>query len=215
MDLRTTIMGGVAKQLGHPSGVRGRLVAAALNRGNRRFVHAAAQALEARAGSVVADVGFGGGIGLKFLLGEVGESGQVHGVEVSETMLSSAARRYRREVASGRLLLHPASASQLPFGDGALHGVLTVNTVYFIADLHLAAVELARVIESSGRIVIGLGDPDVMGKMPFTRTGFRLRPVPEVIDTLRSAGLAVEHRRISKSTNAPHLLIATQPPSHG
>ena len=215
MNLRATIMGGVAKQLGHPSGVRGRLVGAALNRGNRRFVHAAAQALEAHAGSVVADVGFGGGIGLKFLLAEVGESGQVHGVEVSETMLSSAARRYRRQLATGRLRLHSAPVSQLPFDDGALQGVLTVNTVYFIADLDVAAVELARVIESSGRIVVGLADPDVMEKMPFTRTGFRLRPVPEVIDTLRGAGLAIEHRRISDSANAPHLLIATQPPLRG
>ena len=215
MNLRATIMGGVAKQLGHPSGVRGRLVGAALNRGNRRFVHAAAQALEAHAGSVVADVGFGGGIGLKFLLAEVGESGQVHGVEVSETMLSSAARRYRRQLATGRLRLHSAPVSQLPFDDGALQGVLTVNTVYFIADLDVAAVELARVIESSGRIVVGLADPDVMEKMPFTRTGFCLRPVPEVIDTLRGAGLAIEHRRISDSSNAPHLLIATQPPLRG
>jgi arsenite methyltransferase len=215
MNFRATVMGGVARQLGHPSGMRGRLIGAALNRGNRRFVQDAAQALEARAGAVVADVGFGGGIGLKFLLADVGESGQVHGVEVSETMLSSAARRYRRQLATGRLLLHSASASQLPFGDGALQGVLTVNTVYFIADLDLAAVELARVIEGSGRIVIGLGDPEVMEKMPFTRTGFRLRPVPEVIDTLRGVGLTVEHRRISDSANAPHLLIATRPPFCG
>lgn len=215
MKLGAAVMGGVAKQLGHPSGVRGRLIGAALNRGNRRFVHAATQALETRAGAKVADVGFGGGIGLKFLLAEVGRSGQVHGVEVSETMLSSAARRFRRQLATGQLVLHSASASQLPFGDGALQGVLSVNTVYFIDDLNSAAVELARVIENSGRIVIGLADPDVMGKLPFTRTGFRLRPLPEVIDTLRGAGLTVDHRRISDSANAPHLLIATRPPLPG
>src|ERR1700760_5131170 len=110
MTLRAAVLGGVAKQLGHPSGVRGRLIGAALNRGNRRFVHAAAQALDARPGAVVADIGFGGGIGLTYLLAGVGRSGHVHGVEVSETMLSSAARRYRRQVAAGRLLLHPASA---------------------------------------------------------------------------------------------------------
>lgn len=208
MNLRAAVMGGVATQLGHPSGVRGRLVGAALNRGNRRFVQTAAQALEARPGAAVADVGFGGGIGLKCLLGEVGESGQVHGVEVSETMLGSAARRYRRQLATGRLVLHSASMLQLPFNDDALQGVLTVNTVYFVAELERAAAELARVIDSSGRIVIGVAEPDVMAKLPFTRTGFRLRPVPEVIDTLRGVGLAVEHRRISNNIGAPHLLIA-------
>jgi arsenite methyltransferase len=51
----------------------------ALNRGNRRFVSAAVQALRPDA-AVFADVGFGGGAGLKFLLDSVGQSGRVHGV---------------------------------------------------------------------------------------------------------------------------------------
>ncbi len=63
-------------------------------------------------------------------------------------------------------------------------------------------------INRQGRLVIGLADPAVMAKMPFTGHGFHLRPVPEVIDTLRSTGLTVEHRQISEGANAPHLLIA-------
>jgi arsenite methyltransferase len=205
-------MAGIAKQLGHPNGVRGRLVGVVLNRGNRRFVSAAVQALQPDASAVVADIGFGGGVGLKFLLDSVGPSGRVHGVEISDTMLSSATRRYRRDIAAGRLALHAGSLTQLPFADGALNGVLTVNTIYFIAELDRAFTELARVVGSSGRIVVGLADPDVMAKMPFTGHGFHLRPVPEVIDRLRGAGLAVEHRRISQGDDAPHLLIAAPIP---
>jgi SAM-dependent methyltransferase len=205
-------MAGIAKQLGHPSGVRGRLVGVALNRGNRRFVRAAVQALQPEDGSAVVDVGFGGGVGLKFLLDSLGSSGRVHGVEVSETMLSQAARRYRRDIATGRLALHTASMTQLPFADGTLNGVLTVNTIYFVAELDPAFTELARVIDNSGRIVIGLADPDAMAKMPFTGHGFYLRPVPDVINTLRSAGLTVKHRRVSEDDGAPHLLIATPTP---
>ena len=163
---------------------------------------------------MVADVGFGGGVGLKFLLDGVGQSGRVHGVEVSETMLGNAARRFRRDIAAGRLVLHEGSLTRLPFADGALKGVLTVNTIYFVADLDRAFTELARVVGSSGRIVVGVADPDVMKRMPFTGHGFALRPVSEVIDTLRGAGLAVEQRRISQSDDAPHLLIATPAPPH-
>ncbi|WP_425171781.1 class I SAM-dependent methyltransferase [Mycobacterium sp.] len=163
---------------------------------------------------MVADVGFGGGVGLKFLLGSVCQSGRVHGVEVSDTMLRNAAHRYRRDIAAGRLTLHNASLTQLPFTDGALNGILTVNTIYFIAELDCAFTELARVVGSSGRIVIGLADPDAMARMPFTGHGFHLRPVPQVIDTLCGAGLTVEHRRIDQGDNASHLLIATPTPSH-
>jgi SAM-dependent methyltransferase len=208
MGVRDAVMAGIAKQLGHPTGLRGRLVGAALNRGNRRFVSTAAQALQPDEGSAVADVGFGGGVGLKFLLDSVGPSGSVHGVEVSETMLSQAAGRYRRDIATGRLSLHSGSMTQLPFADGALDGAITVNTIYFVAELDSAFRELARVMNSRGRLVVGLADPDVMAKLPFTGHGFHLRPVPDVIDALRSTGLTVEHRRISEDANAPHLLIA-------
>ncbi len=167
------------------------------------------QALEPDGAAAVADVGFGGGIGLKFLLDSVGQSGLVHGVEVSDTMLSRAARRYRRDIAAGRLALHTGSLTQLPFADSALDGVLSVNTIYFVAELDHACTELARVVNSAGRIVVGLADPDAMARMPFTGHGFHLRPVPEVIDTLRGAGLGVQHRRISQRDDAPHLLVAT------
>jgi SAM-dependent methyltransferase len=202
-------MAGIAKQLGHPSGARGRVVGLALNRGNRRFVQAAVQALQLGAEAAVADVGFGGGVGLKMLLDGVGPSGRVYGVEVSDTMLSQAARRYRRDIAAGRLALHPGSLTQLPFADGALNGVLTVNTIYFVDELLRACAELARVVGPSGRVVVGVADPDVMARLPFTGHGFRLRAVPEVIDTLRGTGLTVEHRRVSQGDGAPHLLIGT------
>ncbi|MEU0497776.1 methyltransferase domain-containing protein [Mycobacterium sp. NPDC006124] len=208
MSIRDAVLAGVAKQLGHPSGFRGRLVGAALNRGNRHLVGMATQTLQLGEASVVADVGFGGGVGLHLLLRAVGPSARVHGVEVSQTMLSQAARRHRRDVASGRLSLHSASMAELPFADGELDGVITVNTIYFVADLDPAFAELARVVNGTGRLVVGLADPEVMARLPFTEHGFRLRPVPEVADALRSTGLSVEHQRISDHADAPHLLIA-------
>jgi arsenite methyltransferase len=209
MAARGALMAGIAKQLGHPRGMGGRMVMLALNRGNRGFVRAAVRALDADDDAVLADVGFGGGVGLKLLLNSVGRSGSVHGVEVSDTMLTQAARRYRREVAAGRLTLHDGSLTRLPFSDGTLNGVVTVNTIYFVADLQAAFTELARVTAPSGRIVVGVANPETLGKLPFTDDSFRLRPIPEVINTLQSAGFTVQHRRIDASDGAPHLLIGT------
>jgi hypothetical protein len=90
-----------------------------------------------------------------------------------------------------------------------------VNTIYFVPELERAFTELARVVRSPGRMVIGLADPDEMAKMAFTAHGFRLRPVPEVIDAFRRAGLVAEHRRIGDGNNAFHLLIATPTMSPG
>ncbi len=57
MAVRGVIMAGIAKQLGHPGGVRGRVVGVVLNRGNRRFGRAAVQALQPDAAAVVAKSG--------------------------------------------------------------------------------------------------------------------------------------------------------------
>jgi ubiquinone/menaquinone biosynthesis C-methylase UbiE len=124
-------------------------------------------------------------------------------------MLKQAARRFRRDVAEGQLTLHNGSLTRLPFVDGTLDGVVTVNTIYFVAELQEAFTELARVVAHSGRIVVGVADPETMAKLPFTSHGFRLRPIPEVITTLQSAGFTVQHRRINAADGAPHLLIGT------
>lgn len=202
-------MAGIAKQLGHPRGVGGQVVALALNRGNRSLVGAAVAELHAGRDAMLADIGFGGGGGLKLLLDNVGRAGCVHGVEVSGTMVARASRRYPRDIASGRLVLHNGSITRLPFADGALDGVVTVNTLYSVSDLTQACRELSRVAAPAAHIVVGVGDPDTMATLPFTRHGFRLRPIPEVIDALRGAGLAVQHRRASDKMGAPHLLIGT------
>jgi arsenite methyltransferase len=61
--------------------------------------------------------------------------------------------------------------------DGCVDGLITVNTVYFIRELDAACAELARVLRPGGRAVIGIGDPEVMVRLPFTKHGFTIRPV--------------------------------------
>ena len=196
MGLRDRILGGMAAQLGRPTGLRGRLVGNMLNRANRSATAAAIDALDLKPGGVAADVGFGGGVGLALLLERVGPEGRVHGVDLSPTMVRRAAGRFKREIASGRLHLHSGSITQLPLEDRSIQGAITVNTIYFVEELDRAFSELARVITSSGRVVVGIRDPEVMARAPFTAFGFRLRPVNEVIGVAKSNGLALQELRV-------------------
>lgn len=210
MGLRDRILGGMAAQLGRPTGLRGRLVGIMLNRANRSATAAAIDALDLKPGAVAADVGFGGAVGLALLLERVGREGRVHGVDVSPTMVSRAARRFKREIASGRLHVHSGSITQLPLDDRSIQGVITVNTIYFVEELDRAFSELARVITSSGRVVMGIRDPEVMARAPFTAFGFRLRPVNEVIGIAKSNGLALQELRVDgHGDGAMQLLVFT------
>jgi arsenite methyltransferase len=178
---------GFASQLGRPRGVAGWVVGRMLNRGNHSTVAAAVAATGIGAGAVVADVGFGGGVGLQLLLDRVGGGGQVHGVEISPTMIGAARQRFRGDLGTGRLVLHEAAMDALPLSDASLDAVISTNTVYFIDDLAPAFAELARVLRPSGRAVLGVGDPATMTRMPVTRHRFRLRPVFEITDSLTGA----------------------------
>jgi arsenite methyltransferase len=208
MGLRTRILGGMAAQLGKPTGLRGRMVARMLNRANGGFMAEAIESLELPSDAVAADLGFGGGAGLGILLERVGPTGQVYGVDLSQTMVSRASRRFKRDVASGRLHLHEGSLTKLPLKDGAIQGAITINTIYFIADLDRVFSELARVLSPSGRVVVGIGDPQMMARMPTTPFGFTIRQPDAIAAVAKTAGLVLQdHRREGQGDEARHLLV--------
>ncbi|CRK56312.1 methyltransferase [Alloactinosynnema sp. L-07] len=201
MGVRTALFRSLASQLGRPRGLYGRLVARMLNKGNRDAITAAVDALAPTPTDTVADLGFGGGLGLGLL---IERAGLVHGIDYSPSMVERAARRFH----SGKLRLHTGSMTALPLADAELDGLITLNTIYFIEDVALAFTEMTRVLRPGGRAVIGLMDPAAMAGLPVVEHGFRVRPVAEVIDTLAGAGLdLVDHREIGRHGGAYHLLV--------
>jgi arsenite methyltransferase len=209
MGLRQRALEGVAGQLGRPHGLVGRGVAVLLNRGNRPAVAAAVDATGAMAGNTVADIGFGGGLGLDLLLRRVGQQGTVHGVEIAEGMLTRARARFTAQIAAGQLMLVSGSLTALPLEDKSLDAAITVNTVYFVSDLDAVCTELARVLRPGARAVLGLGDPEAMARLPFTAYGFKLRPIDQVIAALGAAGFVdVENRRLAEVAIPHHLIVA-------
>jgi ubiquinone/menaquinone biosynthesis C-methylase UbiE len=206
-SLRDRLLSTVAGQLGRPHGILSPLVARALNRGNERAIAAAVDSAEIPPGAVAVDVGFGGGVGLQLLLDRVGDDGVVHGIEIADDMLRRAQSRFGRDVASGRLRLSSGSLTGLPLEDNSVDALITLNTVYFISELDAACAELARVLRPGGRAVIGIGDPDVMARLPFTPHGFTIRPVGEIAAALQNSGLQVEQRRIDEKPMPRYLFI--------
>jgi arsenite methyltransferase len=208
MGVRERFRARLANQLGHPSGVHGKVIARGLNQGNRSVVLAAVAASQVRPGQSAADLGFGGGVGLRALLDEVGPGGHVHGLEISETMLQGARRRFAPDIAGRRLTLSRGGLTAIPLADASLDAAITTNTVYFVEDLPRAFAEIARVVRPGGRVVVGIGDPDHMRSFSFTAHGFRLRPADEVMGMLEAAGFgAPTDRRAGEGGRAFHLLV--------
>jgi arsenite methyltransferase len=199
----------LSRQLSGPSGPLGSFVARMLNKGNGPEIAAAVEALDLTGSEEVADIGFGGGLGLDLLLDQTRDGGRVHGIEPSLDMLKRARKAHSADVASGRLALHEAGMESLPIADGSLDGWISLNTAYFVQDLPTACAELRRVLAPSGSGVLGIADPEWMAQQAFTKYTFTVRPVTDVVAALEAAGLAVEQRAMQGS--APFRLLVCRP----
>lgn len=175
-----------ASQLARPHGLLGKTAMDKLNQSNAERIATCVGAAAVRPGATTADVGFGGGVGLRSLL-EAG-AGHVHGIELSSSAITRARRTYRDEIRDGRLTVHEGTLQQMPLPDGSLDALVSTNTVYFVPDLAPVAAELARVLAPGGRAVLGIADQDRMREIGMPLHGFVLRPVDEIVETMTAAG---------------------------
>lgn len=179
-----------AQQLGHPSGLIGRLILAPMwNRRNSALNDVAFERLGLRPHDRVLEVGFGGG----YLIGRMAvvvTEGRLAGVDVSQAMVDVCSNRFRALAQAGRLDLHCANAESLPYPDGHFDKACTVNSIFYWPDAQQAIRELSRVLEPGGRLVMCFTCPESLRGKSFSQHGLRLYQAEQVDQMMRTAGLA-------------------------
>lgn len=108
-------------------------------------------ALGARPGDRILDVGCGPGFAIAELVDQVGSTGSIVGVDRSPQMLATAARRC---AAFPNVTLHEADVAALPLDDAAFDRALCVQVLEFVPDVAAALGELHRVVRPGGRVVV-------------------------------------------------------------
>lgn len=173
----------VSHQLSNPTGAGGRVIAALMNRGNRKMNARAVDLLDVESGTRVLDLGFGGGLAIEMLLAR---GARVWGVERAGDMVAAAGSRFADEVAADRLTLLQGEVAALPLPDDSVDRVQTINTVYFWRDLAGPLAEIRRVLAPGGLLLIGIRDGSEMQSV--SREVFTIRTPDEVIRSLEEAG---------------------------
>lgn len=109
------------------------------------------EALAARPGEHILDVGCGHGFYVAELLDEVGADGSVTGVDSSEPMLALAAARCEGR---GNASFHEGDATALPQPDDTFDAALSVQTQEYVDEIATSLGELHRVLRPGGRVLI-------------------------------------------------------------
>jgi ubiquinone/menaquinone biosynthesis C-methylase UbiE len=116
----------------------------------RRVVRAA---LALRAGDRVLDVGVGPGLLAAEMAAEVGPTGRICGIDVSDSMLAIASTRV--EVPDGpRIELEQASATRIPYPAESFDVVVSTQVFEYLEDVAGALDEVRRVLRPAGRVVL-------------------------------------------------------------
>ena len=178
----------LARQLGKPSGLFGRLFLAPLwNRRNRALNDAVLERLAVQPGDRVLDVGFGGG----YLLGRLATeraASFLAGVDISAVMVARGAQRYRRLVQAGRMDLRCAAAEALPYPAGHFTKVCSVNSIFYWHDARAALAECYRTLETGGQLVLCFTSRQSLTPRRFAAHGLTLPEPPDVQAALESCG---------------------------
>lgn len=153
----------VGRQLAHPDGLVGLALGAVMRIANRRPTRALLEALDIKSEHHVLDIGCGDGVALQ----AAQSAARRCGVDRSRTMVESARRRLRREIAAGRADVRVGDMSRLPYGDDTFDRIIASNMLYFCDDVAAFLAECRRVARDGGLLGVYVTDERSMAGWRF------------------------------------------------
>lgn len=184
----------------------GKLAEVVLTPVNVRLAKQAIDMLDVRPEHVVLAAGCGRGEVIQ-LLAERAWSGHVVGIEPVGRLLEMARSRNRAAIAVGAVELSPGEVTSLPWPDGSFDRACAINVLYLWPSLEDALIELRRVLQAGGRLVIALRARDDGGTLAW-RSATGRRGVEEIESALIDAGFVQVERSVHRIGPASAVSIA-------
>ena len=111
-------------------------------------------ALALRPGEAVLDIGSGPGFLAAEMAAEVGPSGRISGIDISETMITIARERWAKSGLATQVDFQLGDATKLPFPDATFDAVVSTQVYEYVTDLFAALAEVNRVLRPGGRVLV-------------------------------------------------------------
>lgn len=163
----------LSSQLKKPTGDTGREVANALNDSNRGLYDLSFKMMKLEVDFQILEIGFGNGIHFPEYF-EIEPEVTVAGADFSEDMCQEAKINNHELIHSGKLSIHCAETSSLPFPDASFDLIVALNVIYFLNPPELHLKEIRRVLTTGGLFLIGFRPRHSVEHLEFTKQNFIL-----------------------------------------
>ena len=144
----------------------------------------------------ILDAGCGGGRTIN-KLAAMAPAGKVHGIDFSSESVAASKRTNAAFEREGRVEIHEAPVTQLPFADDSFDLITAVETHFWWPDPLAGTVELRRVLKSGGTLVIiaeiyrgATSRIAQIAEKRLPRAGMKMMTVDEHRELLERAGLS-------------------------
>jgi len=181
-------------QYKRPTGSRGRVVAALMNKGHEALTLWGLTHVNIDADYVILDVGCGGGKTLSRLAHQAFQ-GKVFGIDYSADMVAYSRKVNEKLIAENRVEIREGSVDKTGFPDNFFDLVTAIETYYFWPSLPDAFQEIKRVLKLGGCLLlvnemVKDGVYEVENAEIIEKTQVRIVPLEEIRNILQSVGFA-------------------------
>lgn len=178
----------IGSQFGKPRGIAGKICCIIMNVINKKMYIKVSDTVLKNACKDILDIGCGNGYLEKQLSMQHGV--KMRGIDISEDMITSAAKRNKTAVEQGRVTLSLGDCCKLEFQDGMFDSVISVNTIYFWSDTVKALSEIKRVLKDNGIFVNAVYSQEFLKKLSYTKKGFKYFSQKDYISDGKKAGFS-------------------------
>lgn len=185
-------MFGLMDQFRRPTGLRGRFVAALMNRGHKQLTLWGLAHVKIQPDYVILDVGCGGGKTVN-QLAQTAFLGKVFGVDYSADMVEYSKKVNRKLISKDRVEIIEGSVEEMAFSDDFFDLAIAIETYYFWPSFSDALREIRRVLKHDGNLLfvnemVKDGEYEVKHAKTIKKTHAHLIPLDKIKDTLRTFG---------------------------
>jgi len=191
----------LSSQARKPSGIIGRyLMTKIFDSGNADLNSFVKDTLDIQREDRILEIGFGTGKLIKEMA-DITTEGVVEGIDFSETMLKQASKVNKHNIAKGKVRLKNGECRTLPFESETFDKLCSINTLYFWKEPNQYLIEMFRVINHGGKIVIGFRDHEQMSNLNLSEDVFSTYSQDDVLNLLLDAGFS--DAQIREKEDAP------------